>query len=39
MYTLDRLDADYDEDELDGMWLEDASNNALWSDEPIVTPN
>lgn len=39
MYTLDPLGAEYDEEELDGLWLADGSKNALWSDVPIETPN
>jgi hypothetical protein len=39
MYTLDSIiDGDGDDD-LDGFWLSNASDDALWSDEPIAVPN
>jgi len=39
MYTLGMIGHDEDEDDLDGFWLSNASDDAMWSDAPIVPPN
>ena len=39
MYTMEPLSHDFNEEEIDGLWLSDASEEALWSDSPILPPN
>ena len=39
MYTIDSICYDYDAATLDGFWMSNASDNAMWSDAPIETPN
>lgn len=39
MYTLGSINDGDEDDDLDGFWLFNASDDALWSDEQIAVPN